>query len=121
MLADMCIGLDASQALIWKAATSDVSGFPDMGLAARAKVLAAETAVKVANDALQLHGAAVYSRTRAIERMVRDARMFTIAGGTAQMLRTLIASGELGMKIPQTRDGFVKLAEQNAKRAEAAE
>ena len=52
---------------------------------------------------------------------MRDARMFTIAGGTAQMLRTLIAGGELDMKIPQTRDGFMKLAEQNAKRAEAAE
>ena len=49
-----------------------------MALAAQAKVLAAETAVKVTNDALQLHGAAGYSRARAVERMVRDARMFTI-------------------------------------------
>ena len=106
MLADMCIGLDAAQALIWKAATSQVNGFPDMGLAARAKVLAAETAVKVANDALQLHGAAGYSRTRAVERMVRDARMFTIGGGTAQVLRTQVASDILGRKLPQTRDGY---------------
>lgn len=106
MLADMCIGLDAAQALIWKAATSDVDGFPDMGLAARAKVLAAETAVKVTNDALQLHGAVGYSRTRAVERMVRDARMFTIGGGTAQVLRTQVASDILGQKLPQTRDGY---------------
>lgn len=106
MLADMCIGLDAAQALIWKAATSEVNGFPDMGLAARAKVLAAETAVKVTNDALQLHGAVGYSRTRAVERMVRDARMFTIGGGTAQVLRTQVASDILGRKLPQTRDGY---------------
>jgi alkylation response protein AidB-like acyl-CoA dehydrogenase len=106
MLADMSIALDAAQALVWKAASSDVSGFPDMGLAARAKVLAAETAVKVTNDALQLHGAAGYSRARPLERMVRDARMFTIGGGTAQVLRTQVASEILGRKLPQTRDGY---------------
>lgn len=106
MLADMSIGLAASQALIWKAAASGQGGFPDMALAAQAKVLAAETAVKVTNDALQLHGAAGYSRTRAVERMVRDARMFTIGGGTAQVLRTQVASSILGRKLPQTRDGY---------------
>ena len=106
MLADMAIGLDASQALIWKAAVSGSDGFPDMGLAARAKIFAAETAVKVSNDALQLHGATGYSRVRAVERMVRDARMFTIGGGTAQVLRTQVASDILGRKLPQTRDGY---------------
>ena len=107
MLADMSIGLAASQALIWKAATGLKDGFPDMGLAAQAKIIAAETAVKVTNDALQLHGAAGYSRARAVERMVRDARMFTIGGGTAQVLRTQVASGILGQKLPQTRDAYV--------------
>ena len=108
MLADMSIGLAASQALIWKAAASGKDGFPDMALAAQAKILAAETAVKVTNDALQLHGAAGYSRTRAVERMVRDARMFTIGGGTAQVLRTQVASSILERKLPQTRDGYAK-------------
>jgi hypothetical protein len=36
--------------------------------------------------------------------------MFTIAGGTAQVLRTLVASRVLDMKIPQTRGGYAKLA-----------
>ena len=107
MLADMSIGLAAAQALIWKAATGLKDGFPDMGLAAQAKILAAETAVKVSNDALQLHGAAGYSRARAVERMVRDARMFTIGGGTAQVLRTQVAGDILGRKLPQTREGYV--------------
>ncbi len=114
MLADMSIGLAAAQALIWKAAASDVNGFPDMMLAAQAKVLAAETAIKVTNDALQLHGAAGYSRDRAVERMVRDARMFTIGGGTAQVLRTQVASRLLDRKLPQTRDGYVVTPEQLA-------
>ncbi|HET7408774.1 MAG TPA: 3-sulfinopropanoyl-CoA desulfinase [Paracoccaceae bacterium] len=108
MLADMAIGLSAAQALIWKAAASDRGGFPDMALAAQAKILAAETAVKVTNDALQLHGAAGYSRDLPVERMVRDARMFTIGGGTAQVLRTQVASAILGRKLPQTRDGYAR-------------
>ncbi len=39
---------------------------------------------------------------------MRDARMFPIAGGTAQMLRTLIAGNVLGRRFPQTREGYVK-------------
>ena len=44
-----------------------------------------------------------------MERRVRDARMFTIGGGTAQLLRTVIASRLLGRKLPQTRDGYLGL------------
>ncbi|MBW4706272.1 acyl-CoA dehydrogenase family protein [Roseobacter sp. YSTF-M11] len=109
MLADMSIQIDAARMLIWRAALSaetEPSGFPDPMLAAQAKVFTSEMAVKVTNDALQLHGAKGYSRHAPIERMVRDARMFTIGGGTAQMLRNLVAGRVLGMKTPQTRDGY---------------
>jgi hypothetical protein len=77
-------------------------------LAAQAKVLASEMAIKVTNDALQLFGARGYSRELPLERMVRDARMFTIGGGTAQVLRTQIASRLLGWKLPQSRDGYIR-------------
>jgi alkylation response protein AidB-like acyl-CoA dehydrogenase len=106
MLADMSIGLAASQALIYKAAKNAGTGFPDIREAAQAKILASDTAIKVTNDALQLHGSSGYSRNLPLERMVRDARMFTIGGGTAQMLRNQVASSILGMKLPQTRDGY---------------
>ncbi len=109
MLCDMATGLDAARLMIWRAAQSaDASGFPDMTYAAQAKIIASETAIKVTNDALQLFGAAGYSRNLPLERMVRDARMFTIGGGTAQILRTLVASKLLGRKLPQTRDGYAK-------------
>lgn len=81
-------------------------GFPDVLEAAQAKVFASEMAIKVTNDALQIFGAAGYSRARPLERMVRDARMFTIGGGTAQVLRTQVASRILGQRLPQTRDGY---------------
>ncbi|MDU8927238.1 3-sulfinopropanoyl-CoA desulfinase [Alisedimentitalea sp. MJ-SS2] len=111
MLADMSIGLSAARGLIHNAAMNAGDGFPDMREAAQAKILASETAIKVTNDALQIHGSAGYSRNLPLERMARDARMFTIGGGTAQVLRTQVAGSILGMKVPQTRDGYAKLAE----------
>ncbi len=107
MLADMSIQIEASLALILRAAASAGDGFPDVRQAAQAKVLAADMAIRVTNDALQLFGAAGYSQSRPLERMVRDARMFAIAGGTAQILRTVVASRLLGERLPQTRDGYV--------------
>jgi len=109
MLADMSIGLAASRAMIYNAAQEAGDGFPEMRAAAQAKILASETAIKVTNDALQIHGSAGYSRNNPLERMCRDARMFTIGGGTAQILRTQVAGSILGIKTPQSRDGYAKL------------
>jgi alkylation response protein AidB-like acyl-CoA dehydrogenase len=110
MLADMSVGISAAQALVYQAAASAGDGFPDPTEAAQAKILASETAIRVTNDALQLFGAAGYSRNRPLERMLRDARMFTIGGGTAQILRTFLASRLLGRRLPQTRDGYLREA-----------
>jgi 3-sulfinopropanoyl-CoA desulfinase len=125
MLADMSIQMSAAQALVYGAAQSAEStdsGFPDPLMAAQAKVFTADAAIKVANDALQVFGAMGYSRNLPLERMARDARMFTIGGGTAQVLRTLVATKILDRKLPQTRDGFTKLAEREvADQKDAAE
>ena len=106
MLADMSTQLEAARHLLRSAALSG-NGFPDMARAAQAKIFAAEAANKVTNDALQIHGSSGYGRELPMERHVRDARMFTIAGGTAQVLRTQVAASLLDMKLPQTRDGYV--------------
>ena len=114
MLADMNIRIDAARLMLWRAAASaetSGTGFPDPLAAAQAKIMAADMAIQVTNDALQLWGAAGYSRNSPMERYVRDARMFAIAGGTAQILRTVVASRILDRKLPQTRDGYLKLAE----------
>lgn len=111
MLADMAIQIDCAQLMLYRAAANAGTGFPDATEAAKAKVVAADMAIKVTNDALQLFGAAGYSRRRPLERMVRDARMFSIGGGTAQILRTVVASRILDKKLPQTRDGYLKLAQ----------
>jgi 3-sulfinopropanoyl-CoA desulfinase len=77
-------------------------------LAAQAKLFTSETAITVVSDALQLFGAAGYSRNNPLERMYRDVRMFTIGGGTAQVLRTLVASRILEQRLPQSRDGYMR-------------
>lgn len=123
MLADMDAGVHASRLMLHEAARSRGAGgsrFPDMMMAARAKLFASETAIKVVNDALQMFGARGYGDQEPLERMYRDVRMFTIGGGTAQVLRTQVAGSLLGIKTPQTRDGYVT-APANAPTRMAAE
>ena len=109
MLADMSVKLEAARSLTYRAAASQGPGglFPDPALAAQAKIFTSETAIAVVSDALQAHGAAGYSRNNPLERMYRDVRMFTIGGGTAQILRTVVASRILDMRLPQTRGGYL--------------
>ncbi len=114
MLADMSVKLEAARSLTYRAAASrgpHDSAFPDPTMAAQAKIFTAEAAIGVVSDALQMFGAAGYSRRNPLERMYRDVRMFTIGGGTAQILRTVVASRILDMKLPQSRDGFVVRSE----------
>ncbi len=116
MLADMSVKLEAARSLTYRAACSrgpgregpGTSPFPDPALAAQAKIFTAESSISVVDHALQTFGAAGYSRRNPLERMYRDVRMFTIGGGTAQILRTVVASRILDRKLPQTRDGYTR-------------
>lgn len=90
-LADMAVKLDAARLLIHRAAARAGRGLPDPLETAKAKTLAAETAQQITSEALQVHGAAGYARSLPLERMMRDARMFAIGGGTLEMMRNLIA------------------------------
>jgi 3-sulfinopropanoyl-CoA desulfinase len=109
MLADMDTKVHASRLLLQEAARSrgpNGSPFPDQIATARAKLFASERAIEVVNDALQIFGARGYGAEEPLERMYRDVRMFTIGGGTAQILRTQIAGSLLGIRTPQTRGGY---------------
>ena len=114
MIAEMDANVHASRLLLYEAAKSrgpNDSHFPDVMMAARAKMFASETAVKVVSDSLQMFGARGYGDQEPLERMYRDVRMFTIGGGTAQILKTQVGSKLLGIKAPQTRDGYLRLAQ----------
>ena len=107
MLTDMHMKIELARTFLWRAAVSG-GPFPDPLLAAEAKIFASEMAIEVTNAALQLFGARGYSRNLPLERIARDARMFTIGGGTAEVLRNVVAGALLKKKLPQTRDGWDK-------------
>jgi acyl-CoA dehydrogenase len=58
-----------------------------------AKNLAAETAVSVTYDAVQILGGAGYMRESLVERLSRDARLLPIGGGTQEIMKEIIAKG----------------------------
>jgi alkylation response protein AidB-like acyl-CoA dehydrogenase len=63
-----------------------------------AKLFASETYAKVANQGMQIMGGYGYSMEFDMQRHFRDSRSATIAAGTSQMLRNLIA-GLMGLKV----------------------
>lgn len=89
-LADMQLAVESARWLVYRAAWGAGHDLPDPAQAALAKIAAAEAAQRVSNEALQIFGSYGYSREEPLERLVRDARMFTIAGGTAEVLRNLV-------------------------------
>ena len=110
MIADMDAAVHASRLMLYEAAASaqwEGRRFPDITMAARAKAFASENAIKVVSDALQMFGARGYGDQEPLERMYRDVRMFTIGGGTAQILKTQVAGAVLGIRTPQTRGGYL--------------
>ncbi len=102
-LADMAIELDAARLLIYRAAAGAKATITDRYESSVAKVFVSEMAVRVTSGAIQLLGAEGYGRHHPVERMFRDARAFTLAGGSAEIQRLGIAVRLLGRSIPQHR------------------
>ena len=91
MLADMATELEASRALLYKAAQKVSEDAPDKTpFAAMAKLKATDAGSKIANDALQLHGGYGYLMDYPIERFVRDLRVHEILEGTNQIMRMVV-------------------------------
>jgi alkylation response protein AidB-like acyl-CoA dehydrogenase len=98
MLADMQTETSAAWALTWQAATAIASGQDAFKEITMAKLKASETYVQVANMGMQIFGGFGYSKEFDMERHYRDARPSTIAAGTSQIQRNLIA-GMMGHKV----------------------
>ena len=90
-LADMATQLDAARMLTWRAAWLRDLGRPCAMEAAMAKLFASRLANKAADDAVQIHGSAGYSREYIVERLFRDARITEIYEGTTEAQRMVIA------------------------------
>jgi len=89
-IADMAMKLEAGRALTLTAARMYDRGQKITKEASIAKLYTTEAAIQITNDALQILGGSGYTTDYPIERFLRDARLMTIGGGTAEILRFLI-------------------------------
>ena len=99
-LADMKTRCDAAQLMVYKAARAkDAAGFSPKSTysveAAEAKLFAAQAAMAVTSEAVQLHGGYGYIREYDVERMLRDAKITEIYEGTAEVMRMVISANLL--------------------------
>ncbi len=94
-LADSQVELDAAHLLAMRAAWLKENRRPFSREASMAKVFATETANRIANRAVQIHGGYGYTRDFAAERHLRDARVTTIYEGTSEVQRIVIARNVL--------------------------
>jgi alkylation response protein AidB-like acyl-CoA dehydrogenase len=91
-LADMACAVEAARLLTLRAAFLKDRGLPYTKEAAMAKLFAAETAMTLATQAVQMHGGYGYTREFAVERYFRDAKITEIYEGTSEIQRIVIAS-----------------------------
>ena len=91
-LADMALAIDASALLIYRAAwQQDVGGTDNRRAAAMAKLNATESAQKVIDSAVQMHGGAGVTRGVKVEELYRDVRALRIYEGASEVQRQIIA------------------------------
>ena len=91
-LADMAVEIDAARLLALQAATLKDAGKSCTKQSAMAKLFAAETAMKAATEAVQIHGGYGYTKEFKVERYFRDAKITEIYEGTSEIQRLVISS-----------------------------
>jgi len=93
MIADMATEIEASRLLCWQAAWMLDNGYGRNATlySSFAKRFSADTAMKVATDAVQVFGGYGYMKEYPVEKLMRDAKLFQIYEGTSQIQRLVIA------------------------------
>ncbi len=90
-LADMATEIEASELLLHKAAFLKNNNENITTLGAMAKMYASEVSVKIANDAVQIHGGYGYTKDYPVEKFYRDAKLCTIGEGTTEIQKLVIS------------------------------
>jgi len=100
MLADMQASVDAARLLTWRAAWMARQGRKfSRAEGSMSKLVAGETAVRVTDQAIQILGGNGYTREYPVERMHRDAKLFTIFEGTSEIQRLIIGRAVTGLDV----------------------
>jgi alkylation response protein AidB-like acyl-CoA dehydrogenase len=97
-VADMATEVEAARLLTWRAATLRDEGHEHTAQSSMAKLYASEMAVRVALEAIQIHGGYGYVKEYAVERYLRDAKLGTIGEGTSEVQRLVISRELLGLR-----------------------
>ncbi|MFJ1429831.1 acyl-CoA dehydrogenase family protein [Capnocytophaga canimorsus] len=90
-LADMATEIEASELLLHKAAFLKNEGRNVTKLGAMAKMYASEVCVRVATDAIQIHGGYGYTKDFPVEKFFRDSKLCTIGEGTTEIQKLVIS------------------------------
>jgi acyl-CoA dehydrogenase len=99
-LADMKMEIDAARLLVWRASWMGRTGHPFTAAeGSMSKLKASEVAVWVTERAIQILGGNGYTREYPVERMHRDAKIYTIFEGTSEIQRLVIARAISGVQI----------------------
>ncbi|HEV8594394.1 MAG TPA: acyl-CoA dehydrogenase family protein [Thermoplasmata archaeon] len=96
MFADMKTKIEAARLLTWRAAWMHDQGMPMNKEASYAKLFAADMAMEVTTDAVQIMGGTGYMKDEPVEKWMRDAKVFQIWEGTSQIQRLVISREEIG-------------------------
>jgi acyl-CoA dehydrogenase len=91
MIADMAAEVEAARLLVWKAGWEIDNGRKNTLTAAMGKKCAADWAMKIATDAVQVFGGYGFNKEYPVEKLMRDAKIMQIYEGTSQIQRVIIA------------------------------
>jgi acyl-CoA dehydrogenase len=91
MIADMATEIEAARLLVWKSAVELDQGRRNTLTSSHAKRLAADTAMKVTTDAVQVYGGYGFIKEYPVEKLMRDAKIMQLYEGTSQIQRLVIA------------------------------
>ncbi len=120
--ADRAMDVDASRALVWRAAAAwdglargEASDNDALLLSAQAVAFGHEAAMRCGDDGVQLHGGAGFMRDYLVEKLMRDAKQIGLCGMTAEHADQLAAAITIGVPIdpglvlptPETQNAFV--------------
>jgi acyl-CoA dehydrogenase len=105
MIADMATEIEAARLMVWKSAVELDQGRRNTLVSSHAKRFAADTAMKVTTDAVQVYGGYGFIKEYPVEKLMRDAKIMQLYEGTSQIQRLVIAREVL---MPRSVDEPVK-------------
>ena len=118
MIADMATKVEAGRLLVWSSATLLDQGQRNSRVSSMAKRFAADSAMEITVDAVQVYGGYGFIKEYPVEKLMRDAKIMQLYEGTSQIQRLVIAKEVL---LPRQVEEVTPEAEALAKKAEESQ